>query len=381
MGLLKFIFYLLIVVSFISGCARSVIKLSAKLDEEPFQMFGKTPHREFFVPVTVSDSLIEVWENSANGGFPNSSVAIYDEFIFINDLSGRIYCYNLADGSQVGKLKYKGAIYSTPVPYKSTLIFPVSLENDYLTELIYYDLLNGKEKELIEITGRVLTEMIALEDAVIFCTEFGSVYKYDLYGETVWETHTRIPIHSSPSMSGDKIIFGNDKGEIISLDEETGDSVYVSKIGGTFFSGSSVSDSKIYIGNENGFLYALNTEDGSIVWEFNTGARILMTPAIDSQNVIFGNLGGSLYSLNKFTGEKNWETKFQSVLNSTPLLTNNRIILPDVLLSFHLIDKSNGQILKTYKLDGRAKLSPVFYKDLLFIGYDDGILRAYEFVE
>jgi hypothetical protein len=77
----------------------------------------------------------------------------------------------------------------------------------------------------------------------------------------------------------------------------------------------------------------------------------------------------------------NWQTEFEGVLNSTPMLTNNLIILPDVLFSFHIVEKENGKILRTIPLDGRAKLSPVYSHNLLFIGFDDGILRAYEFVQ
>ena len=106
-----------------------------------------------------------------------------------------------------------------------------------------------------------------------------------------------------------------------------------------------------------------------------------MTPAVDSENVYVGNLQGNFYSINKKTGNKNWQTNFGSVLNSTPLVTNNKIILPDVLFAVHLLNKSNGEIIKSIELEGRAKLSPVYYRNLLFIGYDAGIIRAYEFID
>ncbi len=43
---------------------------------EPFQMFGKTPSREFYVPVNLSDSLIFMGKSDMHGSFPNSSVSI-----------------------------------------------------------------------------------------------------------------------------------------------------------------------------------------------------------------------------------------------------------------------------------------------------------------
>ncbi len=106
-----------------------------------------------------------------------------------------------------------------------------------------------------------------------------------------------------------------------------------------------------------------------------------MTPAVDNENVVFGNLAGYLFSLNRIDGKLNWKTKFRGVLNTTPLLTENRIVVPDVFFSFHLVDKTDGSIIKDFYLDGRAKYSPVYYKEILFIGYDNGNLSAYEFIE
>ena len=382
MGLLNYKILLLVFSLLLAGCARSIIKYAAKLDEDPYQMFGKNPSRQFYLPVNISDSLTLKWESDMYGSFPNSSVSIYDDLVFINDLAGRIFCYKIEDGKQVGKLKYsKGSVYSTPIPYRSTVIFPVADEKENLTELIIYDYQEGKELNAIEIPGRALTQMISIEDDVLFTTEIGSAYRYSFLGKKIWETHTRKPTRSSPAVTGNLLIFGNDDGEIIALNASTGDSIYVQKIGGSFYSGLTISNDIIYAGNENGNIYALNSQDGKIIWQFDTGNRIIMNPAVDEQDVYAGNLAGEFFSLNKNSGDKNWSTSFSGILNSTPLVTNNFIILPDVLFSLHFVDKETGEVTKSIPLEGRAKLSPVIHKNILFIGFDDGIIRAYEFVK
>ena len=363
------------------GCARSVIKYAAMLDENPYQMFGKIPSREFYLPITISDSLVLKWESDIYGSFPNSSVSIYDDLVFINDLAGRIFCYQLEDGKQIGKLKYShGSVYSTPIPYRGRIIFPVAEEKENLTELIIYNYQEGKELNAIEMPGRVLTQMISIDDDILFTTEIGSAQRYNSSGKIIWEIHTRKPTRSSPAMANDLFIFGNDDGEIIALNASTGDSVYVQKIGGPIYSGLTISNDIIYVGNEDGYIYALNSQDGEIIWKFNSGSRIIMNPAVDEQNVYIGNLAGRFYSLKRNNGQENWKTIFSSVLNTTPLVTNNLIILPDVLFSLHFLDKQTGEIFKSIPLEGRAKLSPVIHKNILFIGFDDGIIRAYEFI-
>ncbi len=92
-------------------------------------------------------------------------------------------------------------------------------------------------------------------------------------------------------------------------------------------------------------------------------------------------INGKFVKPGKTDGTLNWKTKFRGVLNATPLVTKNMIIVPEVFFSFHLVDKKDGSIIKDFYLDGRAKYSPVYYKGILFIGYDNGNLSAYEFVE
>lgn len=382
MGFLNYKILILLLSILVGACTRSVIKYSAKLDEDPYQMFGKIPSREFFIPEVFSDSLSLKWENEMYGSFLNSSVSVYSDLVFINDLAGRVFCYQFDTGKEIGKVKYSGgSVFSTPIPYKNIIVFPVAMENDNLTDLIYYDYKEGKEINDIELPGRALTQMIADSNSIYFTTEIGSAFKFTSRGRKIWETHTRVPTRSSPVLVDNLLIFGNDKGEIIALDSQNGDSVYAKQIGGQFYSGLTVSDSLIFVGNNNGILYALKVLTGEIVWQFDSKARILMNPAIDDKNIYIGNLEGDFFSLNKIDGKQYWEIKFPGLLDATPLVTENMILLPDILFAIHLIDKKNGKIIKSIALEGRAKLTPVIHNNVLFIGFDDGVIRAYEFFD
>ncbi len=380
MGFLKKVI-LLIISLLLAGCAKSLMKFEMKPDTDPYVMFGENPSRNFYVPVEVSDSLKLLWDQSAYGSFPNSSVSVYNNYVFINDLAGRVFAYDISDGKQVGMLKYKGAVYSTPLLYQSTIIFPSVLEKDYITKLIFYDYNAGKEVEVEEIEGKVLSEMIALKESIIFLTDDGAVYRYSIKSRKEWETSTNKRTHCSPSLKDGKVIFGNDDGEIIAIDVNTGDSIYVKKFEGIFNGAPSIDEKTVYISNDNGNIYSINLADGELIWKFDTGTRILMTPAFDNKNLIVGNLAGDLFSLDKVSGKLNWKINTGGLLNATPLLTNNRIIIADSFLAYYLIDKSNGDIKKKISLDGRAKLTPVYFRDVLFIGYDNGNLSAYEFVK
>lgn len=381
MGLLiKNIIILFISILLLAGCAKSLIKIAANIDEDPYPMFGKTASRNFYVPVTVSDSLVLKWESDAHGSFTNSSVTIYDKYVFTSDLGGRIYVFDIEDGNRVGMLKNSGAVYTSPLVFKKLLIFGVAQDKDNLTDLIYYDYWNGNEVFNEELSSRIMSEMIVLEDGIIFLTRSGRINRYDFSGSSVWQTETDVRTRCSPSLKDGIIIFGNDDGEVIEINLEDGEIIKRLYVGGIFTGTPTIDDNIAYISNNNGKVYSINIGDGEKIWEYDTGARILMSPAVDEANVIIGNLSGALFSINKFNGGVNWNQKYKGLFNATPLLTQNRIIIPDLFRSFYILDKRTGRLNKKYLLEGRVKYSPVFFDNVLFIGFDRGIVRAYEFV-
>jgi outer membrane protein assembly factor BamB len=377
---MKKIFLIVLSFSFIAGCSTSYIKVPIRDTQNSYDMFGKTEKREFYSAQSIGDSLIVKWESETHGSFPNSSVTICDSLIFINDLSGRVYCIGMNTGKILGQLKNKGAVYTTPVINNSTVIFAVAKEEKNQSILVYYDYVNGKTLSEIEIVGRVLTELIKHKDGIIFNTEKGKVYNFNFEGEKIWEYDTESMVHSSPAMNENIVVFGNDLGEIIGINTANGSLLYREKIGDSFFCGAAIDDNSTYIGNDNGHLYALEFNTGKIKWKFDTGARILMTPALNKENLIVGNLKGDLFSIQKSGKELNWQINTDGVLDASPLLTDNKVIVPDLNEKFYLIDIETGEITGYYYTDGRVKLSPVIYNNLLFIGYDNGVLSAYEII-
>lgn len=377
--LIKQILTYLSIIIFITGCAKSLIKIISNTDEDPYPMFGKTTSKNFYVPFTVSDSLKLKWESDVYGSFTNSSVVVYDKYVFTSDLGGRIFVFNIEDGKRVGILKVGETIPGTPLVYKTLVIYAAAEDKNNISELVYYDYANGKQLSYEEIDSRILSEMLALDDGIIFLTESGRINRYDLKGNSVWQTETNERTRSSPSLINNIVVFGNDAGEIITVNAKNGEIKHRFHIGGIFNSSPNLVDNSAMLSNNNGQVYSIDYYTGKINWEFNTGARVVMIPASDNENVYVGNLEGSLFSLKKANGKLNWKRNYNGLFNATPLITNNRIIIPDLDKTFYIIDKKNGMINNKYSLDARVKLTPVLVDSTLFIGYDRGILRAYEF--
>ena len=378
---MKYLLSALISLSFLFGCSPSIIKIKPEAADEIYSMFGKTPERNFYTPQSIGDTLIKKWENDVNGGFAYSSVTAYGNFIFASDLSGQVFCFDNNNGKTIGRLRYKGAVFSAPIVDKTKIFFAVAPENDNESDLISYNFLLGKEFFDVKIKGKILTEIVKADSSLIFTTEDGKIFKYTLYGEKKWEFDCEVFTHSSPAVDDGIIFLGDDKGEILAINFNDGKLIYRKKIKKAlpFYSGAAIRDGMAFIGNDDGKLYSVDIKSGSIKWEFNTNTRITMIPAIKNDTIIIGNLNGDLYAIKKSNGSQIWKISTGGLLNATPLIANNSIILPDYNRNFYLINISSGKIFKTYKLEGRVKLSPVIADSTLFIGYENGNICAYKF--
>lgn len=383
MGLLKkrFTKYIIIIfLLFISGCSKSLIQITAQKDSNPISMYGENPQRNFFTNVQLGDSLRLLWENSAHGSFNNSSFMFYDSTVFVHDLGGRIYSFNIYNGKQTGVLKNKGSIVSSPLLFNYVMVVPLIVSSENLTELIFYDFYKGKELNNIEIEGRVTNQLLKINDNIVAITEDGSVIRFDNSGKEIWSTKLNSFIHSNPAFSNNKIYFGTDDGLFYSINYSDGKIDYKKKISGSFKGGVTIKDNLAFTANDGGDLFSINISNGEVIWKVSLDGIILMNPALDDKDVFIGTTNGELYSINQKDGKINWISDSAEVYNSTPLVTANKIVIADLFRSYKIIDKFSGKLFSEIEVEGRAKLTPAIKNNILFIGFDNGTVRAYEII-
>jgi outer membrane protein assembly factor BamB len=377
MGLLRNILLILLPFLFY-GCLTQSIKLpEIKRDPDGHTIYGKTSSREFLKEISLGSNFSKRWEASANGNFNNNSVVVYDKYVFINDLSGRIFCFSLDNGKAMGSVKNDGVIYTAPVIENFIMAYAVALVKRNESTIIFYDIITGKVRNSENVTGRIELQPVKHNEDYIFISESGVIYKYGLDGQKKWELNSGGRTHSNPALYRDYLVFGNDNAEVIVVDVKEQQILFRKGVNKPLFGGAMINDEKIYIGDDSGTLYSFDLRTGEELWQYQTGARIIMTPAFDNENIYVGNLRGDLLSLTK-TGDLNWKSYVGGILNASPLITNDKIYQPNLNGNLLIIEKSDGEIFKSIAETGRLKITPVYEKNLLFIGYDNGMLSAYE---
>ncbi len=376
MGFLKKIFVILLLL--FAGCTRSIIIENALVNRDGHLQFGGAPERNFYYPVSLNDSLNLKWVSETSGSFNSTSVAVYDKYVFVPDLAGRVYCFNIETGKTIGVEKSKGAVNTAPIVYRTRLYFIVNEYKESNSILYYFDFMTGEYISENIIPGRVSNEIIKTDDGIFVLSDRGTIYKFNYIGMKEWEVQTRVLTISSPIMKDNFIYWGNSNGEIICFDAAKQEIKYRRKIAGTIEASIGIKNNIGFVGDNKGRLTAFKLVDGNELWSTNTSYKIVNIPVMNEETLFIGNLHGDIFAFDLLTGDKKWHTNTRGVINAAPLLFTNILLQPDLNKQLHFIDVDTGAIIKSMNYDSRIRTSPVYFNNMIFICADKDKVYAYE---
>lgn len=369
---------LLVIPFFLAACSGSFIKVDVKSDADGMFMYGYTAERNFFLDKVVGDSIIFKWENALYGSFAFNSAICYDSLLFVNDLSGKIFCFNYYTGKKKGQLKYRGSILTAPVFYKYNLIFPVSEYNDMNSYIISYDVTRGYENFKIPVSGKILSQPLLVKDKIFMLTESGLALLLNTRGDIEMQVETGVFSHSNPVSDGENIYWGTDDGRIISMKIGDTEIKKSSRISNFPLNSPVLHSDNLYITDENGGAFSISKKSFDIKWALKTMHKYRAAPVLDGKYMYMFSLDGFIISVSPDSGEIVNSANLNSFFNVVPLVTANYIIAPDFWGSLKFYDKETLEVKISRKFESRMKLTPILFRNHLLIGMDSGILQAYE---
>jgi outer membrane protein assembly factor BamB len=380
MGFLKNLIYIFLTGTLLFSCSKQLVLDDLNFKNDGHLMFGRTNERTFYHPFNMGDSLILKWNTDTKGSYKKTSMIFLDKYMFVADLAGSVYGFELDKGKELGQEKNKGAINIAPVIHNSKMVYVVEELKEPYSTIYFYEYYNGDYTNEHIIPGSCSNELIKIDDTVFLLSDNGILYKYTLYGFKKWDLDLDAEIKCTPALSNNKIIVGSLSGEIISIDIENKKIVYRNKLTRSIQSGVTINDGKGYIGDEDGNVICFNIETGEQIWKFETGAKITSIPVMNNENLFVGNLDGGIFSLNKNSGKLIWENSTGGIINTTPLLFDDYLVQPDLFKKIYFVDVESGEIAKQIDVDGRMKMSPVYFNNTIYFGMDKGEILAYEVI-
>ena len=173
---------------------------------------------------------------------------------------------------------------------------------------------------------------------------------------------------------------------LFALNAATGECIWKYKVGDTD-DAATVVDERLYVASDS--LFCLDALTGERIWATSEADWVGSTPIVVGNRVFAGRradpppYGGVVSCFDTSSGEMLWSTfLLDGSLISCMGLWNNNLIIPtyhnNYYASIYLLDSNTGSIIweNTDAYEGYRDSSPVIVDNCMYIGGEDGALRA-----
>lgn len=170
-----------------------------------------------------------------------------------------------------------------------------------------------------------LTPVVASQKLYIADTDLKVMALDTLDGKNLW-THTltfgnkgffsnsdKVHLTGGPGYGLNIVLAGSSKGDVIAINAETGEELWISKVSSEILSAPQISeDGTVLVRTLDGKIFALDSKNGRRLWSYDqTVAPLTLrgtsTPAIEGNMVICGFDSGRLIALEISSGRVLWE--------------------------------------------------------------------------
>lgn len=135
-------------------------------------------------------------------------------------------------------------------------------------------------------------------------------------------------VSARPTVAGNAMLFGEQCGQLIALDIETGGVIWNLETNSAFDSSVIVDGEIAYVCARAATCFAFRVADGSIVWTANVFGSVVTDPVLSGNDLLVLHIGGTLLRLDKSTGAVLGEVRSTddgAVLSTAPVLRGGLI--------------------------------------------------------
>lgn len=249
-------------------------------------------------------------------------------------------------------------------------------------------------------------------------------------GEVNWSIETELPFSGGPGLSENLVIMGTENGEIHAFQRDTGTSQWIARISSEVLAAPAAGEGIVVVRSIDGRVFGLNEANGRRLWVYDRSVPLLTlrgnaNPVIRAGIAYLGYDGGEVVALRLEDGALLWEESIATREGRTELDrladVDGQIVFvaSDLLVSSYknrlsslaadsgrllwfkdiasatgvtvartnlatsdreghvwLLDRRNGTTLwKQEALTNRGLTRPVFYRDYVVVGDDEGYLH------
>ncbi len=369
----------------------SIAQSQAQTAGSDWSSFRGNPQSTGFAEGETGDALTLSWTFKLDDGGFESSAAIVatkdtatgmqQKTVYIagltNDVRGKLFALNLADGSKLWEFESEDGFLTTPVVDGGKLYL-----GDMAGKFFCIDA-NGKKQWVYETEIEINSSANIYKDLVLFGSQDGALYALDkTSGEFKWKHATDDQIQCSVTVAKNRAFLAGCDSMLHVIDLETGKEAGHVKLSSPTISTPAARGQTVYFGNENGTFYSVDAAKLKTKWTVEDergGNSIRSSAAVTDDHVVVGARNRKLYSFDPDTGAENWATTLKNKVDSSPVIIKNRVVVASTDGRLYLLDLESGKLLWQKQFNGSITGSPAFAHRFVVIATDDGTVHALRF--
>ena len=340
----------------------------------PWTMFHHDALRSGTTPASAPNGPNLMW-TFTTGSYVYPSPVVVDGLVLIPSWDGNLYALDEYNGAQRWVFSTSAPIYATPA-VANGVVYLASRDS-----MVYA--LNEQTGSLIWQRANIspITSSPVYADGKIFYgtwfVRFNSVLMAVYTNNTVaWQYVGDDTIKSSPSVNNGRVVFGQNNGYVVAVNETTGVQLWKVPIGvaASISTAPALAYGRVYVGADSNRFLAMNQTTGSILWTFSIGGFNATSAAVNNGVVYFGTGKGILYALNATTGAQLWTYPKAGTIggiSSSPALAlgSNTLLFGSSDHSLYALNPTGGGLLWKYTTTGGGiSSSPAVADSRVFFG-------------
>ena len=187
----------------------------------------------------------------------------------------------------------------------------------------------------------------------------------------LWEHRHNVRTVASPAAYNGMVLTCDKHGQMVGLDEETGEQRLSLALGSDMEASFTIEDSMLYVGMLDGKVRSLSLPNGSEQWNFATEGQILAKPTLTSNPspsaLFIGSYDNYMYTLSLLTGKLINRVETGNYINGAAVLWKDYVLFGGYDSWVRIVNGTTGIPADSLKLDAYIPASPVVDGDNVYV--------------
>lgn len=317
-----------------------------------------------------------LWKVTISGGAFEGTPVIADGVVYLGDMDGTVYAWNLEDGKERWKHKVDSGFIAAPA-VRDNLLYIGDIDGKFYA----LDIKTGKPKWTFSAEAEIDNGANFWKDKVLFGSQDANLYCLNAEsGELVWKFTIGDQIRCMPTVVDDRSFVAGCDSTLHIVDLTTGKAAAAVPIDAPTGVTPAVLGDNVYFGTEAGALLAIDWKAARVLWKFedqNSTQPYRSSPAVEEGLVVVGSRNRRVQAFDPATGKELWTFATKQRIDSSPVLVGDRVFVGAADGRLYALDRKNGEQRWEFQATGGFTGSPAVADGKLVIATDRGVAYCF----